>query len=85
MGLTCSLEDPAGLWGLPTTTPTLFLPIDYSPITETFSATVVEMARSMCPVDTGYLQSSISASGGTITVGADYAQYVEYGTWKSPA
>lgn len=85
MGLICSLEDPAGLWGLPTETPTLFFPVDYGPIAETFGATVAEMARSMCPVDTGYLQSSISASGGTITVGADYAQYVEYGTWKSPA
>lgn len=85
MGLICSLEDPAGLWGLPTETPTLSFPVDYSPIAETFGATVAEMARGMCPVDTGYLQSSISASGGTITVGADYAQYVEYGTWKSPA
>lgn len=85
MGLICSLDDPAGLWGLPTKTPTLFFPVDYGPIAETFGATVAEMARSMCPVDTGYLQSSISASGGTITVGADYAQYVEYGTWKSPA
>lgn len=85
MGLICSLDDPAGLWGLPTETPKLFFPVDYSPIAETFGATVAEMARGMCPVDTGYLQSSISASGGTITVGADYAQYVEYGTWKSPA
>ena len=85
MGLICSLDDPAGLWGLPTETPTLFFPVDYSSIAETFGATVAEMARGMCPVDTGYLQSSISASGGTITVGADYAQYVEYGTWKSPA
>lgn len=85
MGLICSLDDPAGLWGLPTETPTLSFPVDYSPIAETFGATVAEMARGMCPVDTGYLQSSISASGGTITVGADYAQYVEYGTWKSPA
>lgn len=85
MGLRCSLDDPAGLWGLPTTTPQLFVPVNYSPIIEIFATTVVEQARSMCPVDTGYLQSSISASGGTITVGADYAQYVEYGTWKSPA
>lgn len=85
MGLSCSLENPAGLWGLPTQTPTLFFPVDYSPITETFSTTVAEIARSMCPVSTGNLQASISASGGTITVGADYAQYVEYGTWKSPA
>ena len=85
MGLICSLEDPAGLWSLPTETPTLSFPVDYSPIAETFGATVAEMARGMCPVYTGYLQSSISASGGTITVGADYAQYVEYGTWKSPA
>lgn len=85
MGLICSLDDPAGLWGLPTQTPELFIPVDYSPIAETFGATVAEMARSQCPVDTGNLQASISASGGTITVGAEYAQYVEYGTWKSPA
>ena len=85
MGLVCSLEDPASLWGLPTTTPELFLPVDYSPVIEIFATTAVEQAKRTCPVDTGYLQSSISASGGTITVGADYAQYVEYGTWKSPA
>jgi hypothetical protein len=42
MGLVCSFEDPVGLWGLPTTTPDLLLPVDYSPVIETFATAVVE-------------------------------------------
>lgn len=47
------------------------------------------MAKSICPVDTGFLQSSISGQAGKriseIEAEAEYAQYVEYGTWKMDA
>lgn len=50
---------------------------------------VAECARGMCPVDTGALRSSISVSadgaGAVVSAGEDYAVYVEFGTYKTPA
>lgn len=50
---------------------------------------VADAARGMCPVDTGRLQGSISASASgehaTVSVGADYGIYVEFGTYKMAA
>ena len=50
---------------------------------------VAENARAICPVDTGTLRASIgtSVSGNTAQVyaGADYAVYVEMGTYKMAA
>lgn len=50
---------------------------------------VAQSARGMCPVDTGALQGSISASqsgdGAVVSVGADYGIYVEFGTYKMAA
>jgi len=47
------------------------------------------VAKNRCPVDTGYLQSSIRiiANGDSIdaSVGADYASYVDQGTRKMSA
>ena len=49
-----------------------------------FCDTFLAEAQARCPVRTGYLRSTISASSTassvTCMVGADYAQYVEYGT-----
>lgn len=48
-----------------------------------------QSARGMCPVDTGRLQGSISASSSgdsaEVSVGADYGIYVELGTYKMAA
>lgn len=50
---------------------------------------VADSARGMCPVDTGTLKDSIgvsaSESSAEVYAGADYAVYVEFGTYKSPA
>lgn len=47
---------------------------------------VCSSAKSMCPVDTGTLQSSIGVSTegnrATVSADADYAAYVEFGTSK---
>lgn len=76
-------------WGFPDETPILSLPIEYSGVGELFGTMAQEMAAGVCPVDTGYLQSSIHGSGGDtdgeIEASAEYAQYVEYGTWKMAA
>lgn len=62
---------------------------DYGPGCEVFVETFIGVATSLVPVDTGYLQSSINASGGDTfcecEATAEYAQYVEYGTWKMAA
>lgn len=88
MALQCSVS-PGELLGLPTETPVLGIPIDYSNGYSTFAKTFVETARELCPVRTGYLRSTIgcevTADGVVCTVGASYAQYVEYGSWNTPA
>ena len=54
-----------------------------------FCDTFLAEARARCPVRTGYLRSTISASSTassiTCMVGAEYAQYVEYGTSRQSA
>lgn len=52
---------------------------------------IVSDARSRAPVQTGYLRSSISSvsvesgKSANVVVGAPYAAYVEYGTYKMAA
>ena len=54
-----------------------------------FCDTFLAEAQARCPVRTGYLRSTISASSTassiTCMVGAEYAQYVEYGTSRQSA
>lgn len=54
-----------------------------------FRDTFLAEAQARCPVRTGYLRSTISAhstaSSITCMVGAEYAQYVEYGTSRQSA
>ena len=63
--------------------------VDYSGALAHMVSTFMEVATSLVPVDTGYLYSSIHAKteGATAEFFADaeYAQYVEYGTWKMGA
>lgn len=62
---------------------------DYSAGTQAFIDTFVSQARSMVPVRTGNLMASISGDGGgdggMLYTDCEYAQYVEYGTWRNPA
>ena len=48
--------------------------------------TVCESAKSLCPVDTGRLQSSINVQpGGNTAADTEYAGFVEFGTSKMAA
>lgn len=64
--------------------------VDYSSALDSACAKFEEVATRLVPVDTGYLRSSIWADhDGSSTVffyaEADYAQYVEFGTFRMPA
>lgn len=76
-------------WGFPEKTSWTGKPINYDGVGEAFGKIAQELAQGICPVDTGFLKSSIKGSGkdttGEIEATAEYAQYVEYGTWKMSA
>lgn len=60
--------------------------VDYSRACRVFVSTFMEVATELVPVDTGYLRSTINADTDGFSfcyaeATADYAQYVEYGTW----
>lgn len=59
--------------------------IDYSEACEAFVETFLDVALTLVPVDTGYLYSTIDARTDgyfcEAEATAEYAQYVEYGTW----
>lgn len=63
--------------------------VDYSAAIADMISTFLSVATSLVPVDTGYLQSSIHAEGSGTSASfyadAEYAQYVEYGTYKMRA
>ena len=64
--------------------------VDYSSALDSACAKFEEVANQLVPVDTGYLRSSIRAENDGYSMvsfyaEADYAQYVEFGTWKMPA
>lgn len=58
---------------------------DYSEGCAVFAEVFLSVARQLCPVDTGYLRSTLTADGSDTFCYAetdcDYAQYPEYGTW----
>lgn len=63
--------------------------VEYASACEAFVSTFMERATAACPVATGYLLSTISADTDGFfceaEATAEYAQYVEYGTWKMRA
>ena len=63
--------------------------VDYSEALQHMVSTFMEIATNLVPVDTGYLRSSIHANteglAAEFFADAEYAQYVEYGTWKMSA
>lgn len=63
--------------------------VDYSDAFAAFADAFYSYATDLVPIDTGYLQSTISASSDdwsiTAEASAHYAQYVEFGTWKMAA
>ena len=68
------------------------IPVDYSEAAEAFKAMFLDVARELVPVRTGYLKSTIAAQIGEASIGevtaeasADYAQYVEFGTYRQMA
>ena len=87
MGLFCqvTIDD----YGIPAETPNLGWPIDYSEAWELFCEVFYENAVRDVPVDTGNLLSSIGYeyddTGCSCWADAEYAQYVEFGTWKMDA
>ena len=68
------------------------VPVDYSEAAEAFKAMFLDVARELVPVRTGYLKSTIAAEIGGARIGevtaeasAEYAQYVEFGTYRQMA
>lgn len=67
----------------------LVVEIDYTPAFEAACEVFDEIANDLVPVDTGYLQSTIysefDSQSAEFYADAEYAQYVEYGTYKMDA
>ena len=68
------------------------IPVVYSEAAEAFKAMFLDVARELVPVRTGYLKSTIAAEIGEASIGevtaeasAEYAQYVEFGTYRQMA
>lgn len=85
MGLQATIT----LSGLPLVTKYYQEPINYTPAMEAARDTFLDVATTLVPVDTGNLRDSIHAEIGATEVvayaDAEYAEYVEYGTYKMAA
>ena len=85
MGLLAEFDIIAD-FGFKTETPTVGIPIYYDDGMEEFETVFMDTIEELCPVDTGFLHDSIQVETTDTTVKAwtdcEYAQYVEYGTWK---
>lgn len=76
-------------YGFMDSTPIMGVFIDYSAGWDTFAATFEEVATQLVPIDTGRLCDSIyaipSGDGCECYADTEYAQYVEFGTYKMDA
>lgn len=88
MGLLCEF-DVCGDFGFLEQTDEFGIVPDYSEGCQVFCETFLQVSRKLVPVDTGYLRSTLDAGGGDTYCYAEtdceYAEYVEYGTWKQSA
>lgn len=89
MGLVCEFDLVEDIFGM-AETPKLGIEIDYSEACDAFVETFLEEAYDRVPVDTGALMGSIDAytdgySYVRVEASEDYAQYVEFGTYKMEA
>lgn len=89
MGLYCGF-DLSNDFGFTEATEEYGIIPDYSEGCAVFVDTFLQVSTSMVPVDTGYLRSTLTAStDGNFWCEAEticeYAQYVEYGTWRQRA
>lgn len=70
-------------------TPHLHIPINYGTAMKAIGEEAVQIAKSTCPVDTGYLRSQIGTIGddGGVEIWSDayYSAYQEYGTRRMAA
>lgn len=68
---------------------TVTVEVDYSDAFAEFADAFYQAATTLVPINTGRLYSSISASADDWSISCyadtEYAQYVEYGTWKMMA
>lgn len=84
-----SLHGTITLEAVPMSTKYYNTPIDYSDAFREAEDIFLDEATSLVPVDTGLLRSSITAESGYYRLDAyadtDYAEYVEYGTYKMAA
>lgn len=64
---------------------TVVVEVDYGAALEAFCSTFLDIATTLVPVDTGFLQSTIESDNdgeeAWAEAWAEYAQYPEYGTW----
>ena len=67
----------------------IYTTMDFAPACEAFVKTFIEVATELVPVDTGYLRSTINATTDgfhcSAEATAEYAEYVEYGTFRMEA
>lgn len=87
MGLRCEFNIDS--LGLPFATPIYSIPIDYSHGFQVLVDAFIMYSTMMVPVDTGYLQSTLTGysygDGVLLETDCDYAEYVEFGTMFSRA
>lgn len=89
MGLYCGF-DVIGDFGFTEMTEEYFIVPDYSEGCRKFVETFLRVSTDLVPVDTGYLKSTLKAKSDyfsfcSVETICEYAQYVEYGTYKQRA
>lgn len=67
----------------------IVVPVDYTEAARAFQETFLSYSRQIVPVDTGFLRSTLECNNDPHLIQAqticEYAEYVEYGTWRQRA